>query len=335
MVYESDQAGRFDPARGGGRHAAGRSHDRPRGCERGPAETETRSPRARTRASPPRRAPAATRRRGASELPARRTERRRRRAREGLAAGAAHRKRARRGPRRGRGERPWRADRESGRRKRRCGRAPAPSPRADPGRRRDGEGHDDRGGADEAAADRRAADGRVEGDDPRLQHRDRGRHGGVRAPARAAEDAGARGLRGGADLQRHGRQGMCARAARAPDRERQLPRRARVAALARERRRGGRGGERAGRADGLRRRHESPRRDRPRDPRARRARARGDDHAARARRRHVHRLEPGHVRDQLVCRHHQPAAGGDHVRRRAGTTRDRRRTPATSSRAAC
>ena len=69
-----------------------------------------------------------------------------------------------------------------------------------------------------------------------------------------------------------------------------------AAALAGQRRRGGRRRGRAGRADGVRRRREVARRDRPRDPRPGRARARRDDHPAGARRRHVHGVQPGDVR---------------------------------------
>ena len=47
----------------------------------------------------------------------------------------------------------------------------------------------------------------------------------------------------------------------------------------------------------------------------------GHDHPARARRRHVHRLEPRHVRRPQLHRDHQPAAGGDPVRRRARAPR--------------
>ena len=43
----------------------------------------------------------------------------------------------------------------------------------------------------------------------------------------------------------------------------------------------------------------------------------GRDHAARAQRRDVHRLEPRHVRRDRLHRGHQPAAGRDPRRRRA------------------
>ena len=63
-----------------------------------------------------------------------------------------------------------------------------------------------------------------------------------------------------------------------------------------------------------------------RDPRtlAERVRA-GDDHAARALGRHVHRLEPRHVRRPPVQRRHQPAAGRDPRGRRAGAAGGRAR----------
>ena len=69
--------------------------------------------------------------------------------------------------------------------------------------------------------------------------------------------------------------------------------------------------------DGLRRRPQVARHDRARVARARRARARGQDHAAGAVRRHVHGLQPRHVRDQALRGRDQPAAGGDPRGRRA------------------
>ena len=85
-----------------------------------------------------------------------------------------------------------------------------------------------------------------------------------------------------------------------------------------------------GRADRVRRRREVARRDRPRGASAGRAGARGHDHAARARRWHLHRLEPRHVRHPQLHRDHQPAAGGDPVGRRARAARGGAR-----ARAAC
>ena len=144
-------------------------------------------------------------------------------------------------------------------------------PRADARGRDDGQGRDDDGRAVAHAADDRAADGRVEGDDPRLHAADRRRHGGVRAAARSELQAAwpARRPARGADVQRHGRQGVRARAARAPARERQLPRRAPAAALARQRRRRGR----RGRTRSSCRRCSTPTRSRSARSRARRTRS--------------------------------------------------------------
>ncbi len=81
-------------------------------------------------------------------------------------------------------------------------------------------------------------------------------------------------------VQRHGREGQRARAAREPARELKLPRRQTAAARARQRRRRGRrrigrtDRRRADRTDGVRRRHEVPRRDRTGDTRAGRRRVR-------------------------------------------------------------
>ena len=62
------------------------------------------------------------------------------------------------------------------------------------------------------------------------------------------------------------------------------------------------GAGRADRADDLRRRRQVARADLARRARARRARARGADHAARALLGHVQRLQPRHVRDQALHR---------------------------------
>ena len=93
--------------------------------------------------------------------------------------------------------------------------------------------------------------------------------------------------------------------------------------------------------DGLRRRPEVARRDRPRDARAGRAGARRHDHAARAGRRHLHGLEPRDVRGAELHRDRQPAAGRDPVGRLARAARGRAdptrrsasREPARSARA--
>ena len=85
--------------------------------------------------------------------------------------------------------------------------------------------------------------------------------------ARAAQGGVRRGRRR-ALVQRHGRQGVRARAPRVPARQRRLPRRQVRAVLARQRRRRGRRPGRAGRADGLRRRPQGAARDRRREPRA-------------------------------------------------------------------
>ena len=112
-----------------------------------------------------------------------------------------------------------------------------------------------------------------------------------------------------------------------------LPRRQVRALLARERRhRRGRPG-RARRPDDLRRRHEVARPDREGRARADREGARGQDHAAGGVGRHVHRLEPRHVRDRQLLRRHQPAAGGDPHGRRAEEEGGARTSAAGSPRA--
>ena len=84
---------------------------------------------------------------------------------------------------------------------------------------------------------------------------------------------------------------------------------------------------RARRPDRLRRRPQSLGAIAAEARRARRARARGQDHAARALRRHLHGLEPRHVRHPPLRGGHQPAAGRDPGRRRAlaAARRPRRR----------
>ena len=170
-----------------------------------------------------------------------------------------------------------------------------------PRRRSAGEGRprrDDDAGAHAHAADRRAADGRVQGDRARLR----------RSTARSTwrrrvelRDA-AQGRRRRTRPRRRSTTWSSRPAALAL---RELPR-ANGAyrdgkfelLLARERRRRGRRPGRARRADRLRRRPQVARRDRARGARARRARARRHDHAAGALGRHVHGLQPRHVRDR-------------------------------------
>ncbi len=179
-----------------------------------------------------------------------------------------------------------------------------------------GETH--RRGADPHPADDRAADGRVEGDDPRLRAAGGDRHGGVRGAALRAQAPLAR---GGAHIQRHGRQGVRAGAARAPPRQRQLPRRQTAAALARQRRR-----RRGGRPDdpmGGRwscRRSSTPTSSRSgeiaRETRALAERVRaGTITPPGAGRRHVHGLQPRDVRRAQLHRDRQPPAGRDPLRR--------------------
>ena len=72
--------------------------------------------------------------------------------------------------------------------------------------------------------------------------------------------------------------------------------------------------------------------DRDRDPGAGPARPRRHDHPARALRRHLHGLQPRHVRDLQLRRRDQPAAGGD-PRRRARSTSGRWSETARSRRA--
>ena len=145
--------------------------------------------------------------------------------------------------------------------------------------------------------------------------------------ARARIKASARRGRGGAVVQRHGGEGVRDRAARVPARQRRLPRRQVGALLAGQRRDRGRRPGRARRADDLRRRPQGPAADRHRGAGAGGAGARGHDHPARALGRHVHRLQPRHVRDLELPRRDQLAAG----RRSSPSARSpRRRSSATA-----
>ena len=133
----------------------------------------------------------------------------------------------------------------------------------------------------------------------------------ARGRGAGADQGGGRGGRGGAVVQRHGRQGLRDRAARAPAGERRLPRRPARALLAGQRRRRRRRPGRARRADRVRRRPEGPAPDRGRDPGARAAGPRRHGHPARALRRHLHRLQPRDVRHLELRGGDQPAAGRD------------------------
>ena len=113
-------------------------------------------------------------------------------------------------------------------------------------------------------------------------------------------DAAQGDLGAGPVVQRHGREGLRQRAARAPARERRLPRRQVRALRPRERRHRRRGDGRARRADRLRRRQEVTRPDRPRRPRGDRQGQGEDRHPAGALGRHVHGLEPRHVRHRAA-----------------------------------
>ena len=115
----------------------------------------------------------------------------------------------------------------------------------------------------EAAVDDRAADGGVEGDGAALLPGSGDRHEPGGRGAGADQGGGGRG-RGRALLQRHGRQGLRAGAARAPAGQRRLPRRPLRALLAGQRRRRGRRPGRARRPDRLRRRPQGPAADRHR-----------------------------------------------------------------------
>ena len=144
----------------------------------------------------------------------------------------------------------------------------------------------------------------------------------------------AEGARVAADLQRHGRQGLRAGAARAPARERQLPRRRAAAALARQRRRRGR----RRRTRWSCRRCSTPTRSRSARSRARRARWPSACATA--------TITPpelgggtftvsnlGMFGVAQLHRDHQPAAGGDPVGRGARARARSSPTTARSSRA--
>ena len=137
------------------------------------------------------------------------------------------------------------------RRRARAAARPAATPVPSRARDRQGPGH--LRGPVEAAVDDRAADVGVEGDGAALLPGGRDRHEPGGRGAGAAEGGGRRG-RGGALLQRHGRQGLRAGAARAPAGQRRLPRRALRALLAGQRRGRRRRPGRAGRPHRLRRR---------------------------------------------------------------------------------
>ena len=151
--------------------------------------------------------------------------------------------------------------------------------------------------------------------------------------ARARIKASGRRGRGGALVQRHGRQGLRAGAARAPAGQRRLPRRALRALLAGQRRGRGRRPGRARRPHRLRRRQQGPAADRHRVAGAGAEGARRPDHPAGALRRHLHRLQPGDVRDRQLQRRDQHPAGGDPRGRRdqgaPGRPRRRDRPPPT------
>ena len=300
----------------GGREGGRRGRRRQGGCRVGPRPGGDRH-----------------RERGARRARARRERRRRvgerrRRAREGFACREAHgaRPRRRAGAPRGLGAR--RADREGRRRGRRAGgRQDARAPRrgrrrgarARPraargargraggrgagGARRQGPGRDP--GAHPPPANGVAPDGGVQGDRTRLH----APHGRGHEPVRGAPPEAQGGRGPGAVLQRHGREGVRQRAARAPARERRVPRRALRALHARQHRHRRRSAGRARGADDPRRRQEVTRRDRPSGAGADREGARGQDHPAGGLGRHLHGLQPRDVRRRLVLGGDQPAAG--------------------------
>ena len=165
-------------------------------------------------------------------------------------------------------------------------------------------------GAVAAAGRHRPPHGGVQGDDPRLRHPHRRRHGG------AASRCGGRSRSASADATVPSYNDMvvkaCALALREFPRANGAYRDGKFELYsARERRRRRRRPGRAGRADRLRRR-QAARSARSRGRRARSpatcATARS---AARAQRRHVHGVEPRHVRRDPLHRRHQPAAGRD------------------------
>ncbi len=123
--------------------------------------------------------------------------------------------------------------------------------------------------ADPRAAGHRAADGRREGDGPRVPGDRRGGcRGGVRSARAAARPGGA-----AAVGQRPRDQGLRARPAHAPRRQRRLRRRAFRALRACQHRRCGGRRRHARRADRVRRRHQAADGDRGRDPRSSRRRS--------------------------------------------------------------
>ena len=195
----------------------------------------------------------------------------RRRPHQGVSHRQADRQGSRAGPLRSERIRARWADRQEGRRggSRRRGRHPGRSAAAGRGARRagcargaharrrreagDGQGTGPGGRAHQAPADGGPAHGRVEGNRAALLPAGRDRHDGGRRWTVDAEGI-REGGRAGADLQRHGRQGVRTGTGRVPSRQWRLPRREDRALLADQRRGGGGGAGCAGRADGLRRR---------------------------------------------------------------------------------
>ena len=139
--------------------------------------------------------------------------------------------------------------------------APTPSPAAVSEVPRDREGADDLPGPDQAAVDDRPADGGVEGDRASLLFGGGDRHEPGGGGSGADQGGGRRG-RCRAVVQRHGGQGVRAGAARAPSRQRRLPRRPLRALLAGQRRDRRRRPGRPRRSHRLRRRPQGPAADR-------------------------------------------------------------------------
>ena len=204
--------------------------------------------------------------------------------------------------------------------RRRRAAAPPPAPRSR--RLGGGRGHE----ADRHAARRRAAHDGVEAERPALLPAVRGRHDpGDRAPARD-QPLARRGRHEGLD-QRSDHPRLRRLADRAPAVPPLLARRSHRAPRARPHRHRGGARRRPDRAGAARRGSHDPDRDRGRDARDIVARARSRQGApARDRGRHVHRLEPRHVRRHVVRGDHQPA-GARHPRGRPHhrAARDRRR----------
>ena len=165
-----------------------------------------------------------------------------------------------------------------------------------------GQGRDDRRRADAHAADDRAADGRVEGDDPRLHAASRGRHGGVRARCASELKRLLRRREGGRSRRRRPTTTWSSRRARWRCASTRAPTAATATGALQLHSRVNVGRRRRGATDALvvptvfdadtKALGEIARETRALAERVRD----GDDHAARARRRHVHRVEPGHVR---------------------------------------